>query len=440
VTVSLRWDHPVNVGRVRLRNPVIASSGTYGYGLEFQIYGDPSLLGAVVVKSLTVDPRPGFPAPRVTLLDVPGSMVNAVGVPNPGVKQWAERILPSMRDQGVPVVASIWGVDADGVVAAAEVLARYRGPIAWEINLSCPNSEHVGSPVSHDPKRSAEVCRAVRELADDNVGIWAKLSPDAPDVLAVGMACYSAGADALTVSNTYPARRVRRMQSERPLGGGAGGISGPVLHQYVRPLVEKFASEYSDVPVIACGGVVSSAEAIEYFMAGASAVQVGTASLYDPRACHKIARGVVMRLREDAEIVRSHVSGAHIREAEFRQAPDKSLPRAISVDLPTDVPDEVGPAGERKPFSPLSHRAFSRIAHLVFVMSQISRRPDLWSSAVRLAARFVPDRWWRRGPFPSRSFLAYRGTAVYGMRLSEIPAEDIVRYLEWCRDFPGPIA
>ncbi len=290
------YDFPVTVGRVRLRNPVVAAAGTYGYDLEYRDYGDPSLLGAVVYKSLTVEPREGFPAPRVTLLSRPGSMLNAIGVPNPGVERWAEENLPRIREARVAVVASIWGIDAERVVAAAEVLARYSGPIAWEINLSCPNSEHPDVPVSHDPDRSAEVCRAVRALAPDAVGIWAKLSPDAPDVISVGVACHEAGADALTVSNTFPARSVN---PSSPLAGGPGGMSGTVLRDYVRPLIEKFGAEYPDIDVLACGGVWNSAIALDYLRLGASAVQVGTATLYDPRACHKIAKGLVRRLRRE---------------------------------------------------------------------------------------------------------------------------------------------
>ena len=289
------WDYPVDVGVVRLRNPVIAASGTYGYGLEYSSYGDPSRLGAVVVKSLTVEPRPGFSAPRVTLLTEAGSMLNAIGVPNPGVQRWAETILPSMTAAGVAVVASIWGLDAQAVVSAAEALALYPGPVAWEVNLSCPNSEHPGSPVSHDPVVAADVCRAVRRLAPSGVGVWAKLSPDAPDVLDVGAACHDAGADALTVSNTYPGPPIA--SSLQLLAGGAGGMSGAVLRQYVGPLVEKFSSTYPHIDVVACGGVMSSAIAMDYVRLGARAVQVGTASLYDPRACHKIARAMVRQLR-----------------------------------------------------------------------------------------------------------------------------------------------
>jgi dihydroorotate dehydrogenase (NAD+) catalytic subunit len=295
------WDLPVVVGRVRLRNPVIASSGTYGYGLEYRRYGDPRRLGAVVVKSLTVEPRPGHPPPRVTPLeDPPGSMLNAVGVPNPGVVHWAEHTLPAMRALGVPVVASVWGLDADGVVAAAELLSRYRGPVAWEVNLSCPNSEHGGAPVSHDPAAAGAVCRAVRELAPDEVGVWAKLSPDAPHVADVGAACHAAGADAVTVSNTFPAAALPLQARPAPLGGGPGGMSGTVLRQHVEPLLDTLRSSHPHLPVIACGGVVSSQVAVDYLDRGAVAVQVGTASLYDPRACHKIARGVVRRLRERA--------------------------------------------------------------------------------------------------------------------------------------------
>lgn len=291
------WTFPVEVGRVRLRNPVIASSGTYGYGLEYSSYGDPALLGAVVVKSLTIEPRLGFAPPRVTLLSEPGSMLNSIGVPNPGVERWAETILPDMRHAGVSVVASVWGVDAASVVNAAEALSRYTGPVAWEVNLSCPNSEHPGFPVSHNPNAAAEVCRAVRRLAPADVGVWAKLSPDAPDVIEVGVACHEAGADAVTISNTFPASSDSLLRVSH-LGRGPGGMSGAVLRRHVRPLIEKFGSKYPQVSVLACGGVLSSAIALDYLQLGAKAVQVGTASLFDPLACHKIARNVIRKLQK----------------------------------------------------------------------------------------------------------------------------------------------
>jgi dihydroorotate dehydrogenase (NAD+) catalytic subunit len=226
------------------------------------------------------------------MLDEPGTMVNAVGVPNPGVTAWAEQTLPAMVRAGVTVVASVWGVDPDGVIGAAELLAPHRGPVAWEVNLSCPNSGHASAPVSHDPEAAATVCRAVRALAPDEVGVWAKLSPDAPDVPAVAAACRAAGADAVTVSNTFPAAALD-VRPATPLGGGTGGMSGGALRPRVRRLVGALREQHPDVPVIACGGVLGTADAVGYLDLGAVAVQVGTASLYDPRACHKIARGVV---------------------------------------------------------------------------------------------------------------------------------------------------
>ena len=291
------WDFPVDVGRVGLRNPVIASSGTYGYGLELASYGDPSLLGAVIVKSLSVDPRPGFAPPRVRPLPQPGSMLNAIGVPNPGVTKWGDTILPGLRAAGVAVVASVWGTEADAVVAAAELMVEFEGPIAWEVNLSCPNKDHPGSPVAHDPVKAAEVCAAVRAMAPASVGIWAKLAPDAPDVIEVALACQEAGADAVNLTNTYPAGD----DSPYPrLGGGTGGMSGAILRRTVRPIVEQLGASHPDLPVIACGGVLSSGIALDYLHLGAAAVAVGTASLYDPRACHTIARNLVRRLKAEA--------------------------------------------------------------------------------------------------------------------------------------------
>jgi dihydroorotate dehydrogenase (NAD+) catalytic subunit len=233
------------------------------------------------------------------MLDEPGTALNAIGVANPGVARWAETTLPSMLDAGVAVVASVWGTGPDRLVAAAEVLSRYSGPIAWELNLSCPNAEDGGAPVSHDAERSSDVCRAVRSLAPDAVGVWAKLSPDAMDVAEVALACHDAGADAVTISNTYPAAQAGAA-GRTGLGGGPGGISGARLRQYVRPLVEKVASTYPELPVIASGGVLSSEIALDYLRLGARAVQVGTATLYDPRACHKIARALVRKLQRAA--------------------------------------------------------------------------------------------------------------------------------------------
>jgi dihydroorotate dehydrogenase (NAD+) catalytic subunit len=225
-------------------------------------------------------------------------MVNAIGVPNPGVGQWAELILPTMLDAGAAVVASVWGVDADGVVEAARLLSAYTGPVAWEVNLSCPNSEHPGRPVSHDPDAAAAVCSIVRSLAPSDVGVWAKLSPDAPDVVEVAVACSESGAEAVTVANTYPAGAAP--SPEHRLGGGSGGMSGAVLRHHVRPLIEKLGSTYPDIHLIACGGVMSSEIAHDYLRLGARAVQVGTANLFDPRASHKIARGLVRSLAREA--------------------------------------------------------------------------------------------------------------------------------------------
>ncbi len=302
------YDFPVRIGNVRLRNPVIAASGTYGYGLEYSCFGDPALLGAVVVKSLTATPRPGFSPPRVAPLDYPGSLLNSIGVPNPGIRAWAETILPTMMAAGVATVVSIWGESYEELLEAAEILGEYPGAIAWEVNLSCPNALRQSVPISHVPDLAGAAVADIRRIAGPNVGLWAKLSPDTPDIVEAAAACADGGADAVTIANTYPGMRIDLETQKSVLGSPTGGMSGAILREFVPPLVEKVHAQALRIPIIGCGGVLNSATAMEYLEAGAVAVQVGTASLYDPRACHKIARGVVRSLGATVRNKRVHIT------------------------------------------------------------------------------------------------------------------------------------
>jgi len=291
------YERAVQVGPQRLRNPVVAASGTYGYGLEYACFGDPALLGAVVVKSLTATPRAGFPPPRVAPLDYPGALLNAIGVPNPGIPHWGKTVLPQMLAAGVATVVSIWGESYDELVASAAALSQFSGPVAWEVNLSCPNALHQEVTLSHVPTLARAALEQIRSLAGPDIGLWAKLSPDTPDIVEAASACVDGGADAVTVANTFPGMRVDPETRQSVLGSDSGGMSGAVLREFVPTLLARLASEAPTIPVIACGGVLNSATALEYLDLGAVAVQVGTASLYDPRACHKVARGVVRGLR-----------------------------------------------------------------------------------------------------------------------------------------------
>jgi dihydroorotate dehydrogenase (NAD+) catalytic subunit len=289
------WDLPAAVGRTTLRNPVMPASGTYGYGLEHQAYGDPAQLGALVVKSLSAMPWEGNPPPRLRPLTA-GSMLNSIGLPNPGVEAWASQTLPSLLDRSVDVVASIWGHTPDELLDAAQLMAKVAGPVAWEVNMSCPNLATSDELPSHNPDVAHEVCAKIRALADDAVGVWAKLSPHAPDVPAVAAGCHEAGVDAVTLTNTFPARAY---QSDIPLprlGGNGGGISGAALKPIVTEIVTGVHRRCPDLAVVAAGGVFTVDDALDYLGLGASAVQVGTANFLDPRTTHRIAQGVIRRM------------------------------------------------------------------------------------------------------------------------------------------------
>ena len=271
------------------------ASGTYGFGLEYLAYGDPSLLGAVVVKSLSARPWAGNPEPRLHPLE-PDSMLNSVGLPNPGVERWVHDTLPDLLASDVRVVASIWGHTPEELLDAARLMAHASGVIAWEVNLSCPNLSTSRDLPSHNPVVARELCSEIRRLAADSVGIWAKLAPHASDIAAVAGACMNAGVDAVTMTNTYPGMKID-IDTRRPvLGAGGGGISGRALKPIALNLVRIVRHEHPDLPIVAAGGVLTVDDAFDYFDAGANAVQVGTANFLDPRSTHTIASGVVSRL------------------------------------------------------------------------------------------------------------------------------------------------
>lgn len=308
------WDLPTAVGRTTLRNPVMPASGTYGYGLEYAAYGDPALLGALVIKSLSAEPWDGNPPPRLRPLAA-GSMLNSIGLPNPGVEAWATGTLPALLDRGVRVVASIWGHTPEELLDAAQRLAKVEGPVAWEVNMSCPNLATSDEQPSQNPDAAHAVCAKVRALAADTVGVWAKLAPQAPDVPAVAAACQDGGADAVTLTNTFPAQSLRALHTDGPpgaasvqssledigelpsLGGRGGGISGLALRPVVHEIVTAVRRRSPGLAIVAAGGIFTPDDALAYLEAGARAVQIGTANFLDPRTPHHIARAVVSRLK-----------------------------------------------------------------------------------------------------------------------------------------------
>jgi dihydroorotate dehydrogenase (NAD+) catalytic subunit len=285
----MRWrrapgvvDLTSTVGSVTLPNPVMTASGTAGHGAELAPYLDLSALGAVVVKSLHAEPWPGNPPLRVH--ETAAGMINSVGLQGPGVAAWLEDDLPALAATGALVVASIWGRTVEEYGKAAALLAGAPpAVVAVEVNLSCPNSEAGRDLFAHDTAATAE---AVDAASAARRPLWAKLSPNTSELVAVAASARDAGADAVTLVNTVMGMAIDPDTRRFRLGAGSrgGGLSGPAIHPVAVRAVFDVASALPGLPIVGVGGVASGADAAELILAGASAVQVGTATFADPRA------------------------------------------------------------------------------------------------------------------------------------------------------------
>jgi dihydroorotate dehydrogenase (NAD+) catalytic subunit len=277
-------DTEVAVGSVRLRNPIMTASGTAGYGDEFASYFDLASIGAVVTKSIAAYEWPGNPAPRVH--PTPQGMINAVGLQGPGVPHWLDHELPALLRTGATVVCSIWGRSVDDYRAAADLLAAAPpAVVAVEVNLSCPNLEGRGSIFAHDAVLSADVVAATGGCGRPR---WAKLSPNTDRIVDVAAAAVEAGAEAVTLINTLLGLVLDPVTLRPVLGNGGGGLSGRAIHPVAVRAVDDVRRALPDVPIVGVGGVASGWDAAELMLAGAQAVQVGTATFADPRACLRI--------------------------------------------------------------------------------------------------------------------------------------------------------
>ena len=280
-------DLAVEVGAVRLANPVIAASGTFGYGIEFAGLVNLNRLGGLVVKGLSLEPMPGAPAPR--LVGTPAGMLNAVGLQNVGVRKFIEEKLPLLRAYRTQVVANVFGHTIEEYAEVVRHLEDAEGLAAYELNISCPNVACGGLQFGSDPRMAAGVVAAARQAA--RRPLWVKLSPNVGDIAAVARAVEEAGGDALTVANTYPAMSVDFHTRKSRIGNATGGLSG----RAIRPITVRLVYETSRVvriPVVALGGIDSAEDVLEYFVVGAAAVQIGTATFANPRACEKLVDGV----------------------------------------------------------------------------------------------------------------------------------------------------
>lgn len=272
------------VASVSLRTAVLTASGTAGYGDELAAYGDVRELGAIVTKSLAAFEWPGNPAPRVASSGE--HMVNAVGLAGPGVSTWRDHDLPALRAVGATVVASLWGRSVQEFADAASLL-RGADVVAVEVNASCPNLESRREIFAHSPSATAEIVEAAHVAG---VPRWAKLSPNTPQLLEVARAAVDAGAEALVLVNTVLGL-VIDIEARRPtLGNVGGGVSGPGILPVALRAIYECREAFPDTAIVGVGGVSRGEDAVAMLMAGANAVEVGTATFADPRAPWRVQR------------------------------------------------------------------------------------------------------------------------------------------------------
>lgn len=284
------FDPAVRVGSVPLANAVMTASGTSGHGTELGAFMDLSSLGAVVVKSMMTEPWPGNPAPR--LHPVTAGMFNSVGLQGEGIGHWVAHELPELVAAGATVVASIWGRHVEDYAAGAEMLAGVDpAVVALEVNLSCPNLDGGKHLFAHDPDAAA---RVVAATAPAGLPRWAKLSANTDRVVEVAEAVADAGAEAVTLINTLMGMVIDVETGSPALGSGSsgGGLSGPAVHPVAVRTVFDVHAALPDLPIVGVGGITDARGALEMIMAGADAVQVGTASFAEPRSADMVRAGL----------------------------------------------------------------------------------------------------------------------------------------------------
>ncbi len=296
----------VRVGSLELKNPVLTASGTFGYGLEYDDFFDVALLGGICTKGLSLHPRPGNPPERIC--ETPAGMLNAIGLANVGVEFFCKEKLPILRQRGVTVVANIFASTVDDFVRIAERLEGEEGVHAIELNVSCPNVTHGGIEFGRDPALASQVTQAVRKAT--RLPVWVKMSPEAGDIAEVARACEGAGADALTAINTIRGLSIDTVSMKPRLANRTGGFSGPGLRPVALRIVWELVDAVS-IPVIGIGGIGTARDALEFLLAGATAVQVGTASFTDPCAALKVAEGIAEYCEQHKLPARDLIGRAH---------------------------------------------------------------------------------------------------------------------------------
>ena len=284
----------VEIAGLKMKNPVMTASGTFGYGEEYAPYLDLNMLGGIVVKGLSLKPRQGNPPPRI--METAGGMLNAVGLQNVGVDVFIEEKLPFLRNYDLAVIANIYGESYAEYAQVARKLSAAPGVHALEVNVSCPNVKKGGLSFGADPKAAAEVTRRVKAQTD--LPVIVKLTPNVTDISVIACAVEKAGADAVSLINTLAGMSIDLRTRAPHLKNITGGLSGPAIKPVALRMVWQVAQRVS-IPVIGVGGITTAQDALEFMVAGASAVQVGTANFINPRVTMEIVQGMCRFLRQN---------------------------------------------------------------------------------------------------------------------------------------------
>jgi len=286
-------DLRINIGSLRMQNPVMTASGTFGYAREFADLVDLARLGAIIVKGISLEPRPGNPPPRI--VETACGMLNAIGLENVGLDRFITDKIPYLRQIGTPVIVNILGDSVDDYARLAGRLNDTEGIAALEVNISCPNVKKGGVAFGTVPEMAAAVTGAVRKAG--SLPVLVKLSPNVTDITVIARAVEDAGADGISLINTLLGMAIDTRTRKPRLANIVGGLSGPAIKPVALRMVWQAAQAVS-IPVIGIGGIGTAEDALEFMMAGASAVQVGTANFYQPSAAEAIVAGLDSYLRE----------------------------------------------------------------------------------------------------------------------------------------------
>lgn len=275
----------INLPGLTMKNPIMPASGCFGFGREFSQFYDLSELGAIAIKATTHEPRYGNPTPRVA--ETAAGMLNAIGLQNPGLEKVMSEELPWLEQFDVPILANVAGSEVEDYVEVAEKISTAKNVTALELNISCPNVKQGGIAFGTVPEVAFELTKQVKEAS--SVPVYVKLSPNVADIVEMAKAVEAAGADGITMINTLLGMRLDLKTRKPIIANGTGGLSGPAIKPVAIRMIHQ-VSQAVDIPIVGMGGIQNAEDVIEFFLAGASAVAVGTANFVDPFVCPTIIR------------------------------------------------------------------------------------------------------------------------------------------------------